>query len=41
MTLPVVDREAELSRLHALADAGGHRLALVTGRRHDLDVGLL
>ena len=33
MALPIVNREAELARLHALADAGGHRLALVTGRR--------
>ena len=33
MALPIVNRSTELSRLHALADAGGHRLALVTGRR--------
>ncbi|MEM6288029.1 MAG: ATP-binding protein [Bacteroidota bacterium] len=33
MVGPVVNRESELARLHALADAGGHRLALVTGRR--------
>ena len=33
MNLPVVNRDAELDRLHALADSGGHALALVTGRR--------
>ena len=33
MTPPIINREAELDRLHALADSGGHALALVTGRR--------
>ena len=33
MNLPIVNRDAELDRLHALADSGGHALALVTGRR--------
>ena len=33
MNLPIVNREAEIDRLHALADSGRHRLALLTGRR--------
>lgn len=33
MNLPIVNRDAELARLHALADSGRHRLALLTGRR--------
>ena len=33
MFLPIVNRTAEIARLHELAGAGRHRLALVTGRR--------
>lgn len=33
MNLPIVNRDAELARLHALADSGRHWLALLTGRR--------
>ena len=33
MSLPIIDREDELARLHDLADSGRHRLALLTGRR--------
>ena len=33
MSLPIINRSAELDRLHGLSDVGGHRLALVTGRR--------